>query len=157
MQRELVSHLWSAPHVMKIHHEHSGEVVAPHRPRQDGDGWELVDFVLLRAVEQVRSQTGLIIALLLTNMETERAASVHYVFFEPMVDIVIAINPARADKTTISATDYLWDADTLGPTFAELTDFSNHQLQQQPLEDALISIAERASELWVEPPRPPQD
>lgn len=98
------------------------------RPALD---WRVVDDVLAQAI----GASGIRIAVVLADDDLERITNYVYVFYEPLLDISIGIDPARRGMS-ITATDILWNR----PALQRLQDDVGAAAQRDPIA-ALLEVA----------------
>lgn len=122
------------------------------RPRLEGVEWGLVDARIRDAIEALAtyataprvprppsSRPRLDLVVLLTNGPADQLGSATYVFFEPLVDVVVALDHAGR-KASISADSGLWHSHEAA--LRELTDGVEQLLQQGQLARALGAAAD---------------
>jgi hypothetical protein len=140
--------LWAQSRLVELYRQMNGDL-APLRPVRDGDDWQRVDFMLLHAVEQIFARAHKQVAFVLTKGSAEKYSELVYVFFEPLVDVVVAISFDELEAS-VCATNDLWPS--LGSTFTELTELAEQGLKRGEVPDACISVAERAMALLTSKP-----
>lgn len=108
------------------------------RPRLADDGWTRIDSAIDKAVEAALDEANLEVVVVLTSEPAEDVSSLVYVWFEPEVDVVIALS--RVEKrVSVSYTNYLWSSHEVN--FKRVEGHAGGLLKQDRLEDASISIA----------------
>ncbi len=147
----ITKYLWARADLLEFYrlmHPQEGSV----RPHLDEDEWGLVDARICEAIEALATYTTayrvprlpsseprLSLVVLLTNGPAEQLGSLTYVFFEPLAEVILALDHAGR-KASISADSSLWASHEAA--LLELRDGVEHLLQRGQLARALVAAAD---------------
>lgn len=146
-------YLWAPPE-LKAGFYYINKTGHQSRPSLPEGEWERVDLLF----EQMKPD----IVMVLTEDSAERMGEYVYVFFEPLVDVVITLS--HTERTaSINYTSPLWElvsglecGNRVGTEFTELTNQAGQLLQQGRLSDALILSIGKAWDILDQSPRAPR-
>jgi hypothetical protein len=110
------------------------------RPILPGVSWSQVDTTLHAALDAAPLDA----AILLTPHSATEWGSGVYVYFEPILNLVIALGYAEG-RASISADPHLWD--DRGPAFEGVIADVEARLRQGRIADALLLVADRLPEI----------
>jgi hypothetical protein len=144
MATSIETYVWERNHLETGAQQFGG---APQiRPPLPADEWKQVDLVIERTLHEVANRAGLETVLALTSGDAEAASSITYVYLEPFAHVVVAFSRGE-HKVSISADEDLWETAQLEREFWQLIALAEQILQTEALPKAIISIAQKTSEI----------